>query len=153
MDFTKLLGVYIDDKLKWKYHISDVCKKTSMCIAILSKVKYILSTKCMYALYCALILSHITYCVEVWGNNYKTSLMSLYLLQKKAICVVCKSNFLDHTLILFSSLCTLPLFDLIMLRTAISMYKVYYNLLPLNLLEHFYTHHLTTQQNKATILM
>ena len=55
---------------------------------------------------------------------------------KKEICV-CKSNFLDHTLILFKNLCTLRLFDLIKLGTAMSMYEVYYNLLLLNLLEHF----------------
>ena len=63
--------------------------------------------------------------------------MSLYLLQKREICVVCKSNFLDHTLILFKNLCTLPLFDLIKPRTAIFIHKVYYNLLPLSLLEYF----------------
>ena len=78
-----MLGVCIDDKLTWKYHISDVCKKIFMCIAILNTVKYILNTKSMYALYCALILPHLTYCVEVWGNNYKTNLMALYLLQKR----------------------------------------------------------------------
>ena len=54
-----------------------------MCIAILNKAKYVLSTKSMYALYCAMIPPHLAYCVEVWGNNYKTNLMSLYLQQKK----------------------------------------------------------------------
>ena len=54
-----------------------------MCIAILNKVKYILNTKSMNALYCAHILPHLTYCVEVWGNNYETNLMSHYLLQKR----------------------------------------------------------------------
>ena len=82
----------------------------------------------MYALYCALILPHLAYCVEVWGNNYKTNLCLFICNNKKAIRVVCKSNFLDHTLILFRNLCTQPLFDLIRLRTAISMHKVYYNL-------------------------
>ena len=119
-----------------------------MCIAILNKVKYVLSTKSMYVLYCALIPSHLTYCVEVWGNNYKTNLMSLYLLQKKAIRVVCESNFLDHTLISSKNPCTLPLFDLIKLCTALSMYKVYYNLLPLNLFKkkfHTPSYHSTRQ--------
>ena len=44
MDLTKFFGVYIDDKLTWKDHISNVCKKTSMCIVILNKVEHILST-------------------------------------------------------------------------------------------------------------
>ena len=60
-----------------------------MRIAILNKVKYILNTRSMYALYCALIQPYLTYCVEVWGNNDETNLMSLYLLQNMAICVVC----------------------------------------------------------------
>ena len=90
VDFTKNLGIYIDDKLTWKYHISDVCKKTSMCIAIMNKVKYILNTTSMHALYCALILPQLTYCVEVWGNNYKTNLMYLYLLQKRQLVLFVK---------------------------------------------------------------
>ena len=64
MDSAKFLGVYID-KLTWKGHISNVCKETAMCMAILNKVKYKLNTKSMYALYCTLILPHLTYCVEV----------------------------------------------------------------------------------------
>ena len=58
-------------------------------------------------------------------------------------------DLIDHTLILFKNLCTLLLFDLIKLRTAIFMYKVYYNLLPLNFWNIFYTHHCTNQQDKA----
>ena len=90
MDLIKCLGVYNDDKVTSKDHISNVCKKMDMCIAILNKAKYVLNTKSMYALYCALILPHITYCVEVWGNNYKTNLMSLYLLQRRKFVLFAK---------------------------------------------------------------
>ena len=38
-------GVYIDDKLTWRDHISNVRKKTTMCIAIFNKVKYRLHAK------------------------------------------------------------------------------------------------------------
>ena len=93
---------------------------------------------CAYCaiLYCALILPHLTYYVEVCGNNYKTNLISLFA-TKKAIRVVCKSDFFRSCINLFKNLCTLSLFDLIKLRTVIFMYRVYYNLLPLNLSEHF----------------
>ena len=83
MYLTKSLGVYVDDKQTRKDHISAVCKKTSMCTAILNKVIYILSTKYVHASYCALIIPHLTYCAYLWDNNYKTNLMSLYLLQKR----------------------------------------------------------------------
>ena len=40
VNFTKFFGVYIDDKLTWKDHISNVYKKTSMCIAIFNKANF-----------------------------------------------------------------------------------------------------------------
>ena len=71
------------------------------------------------------------------------NLMYLYL-PKKAI-GDCKSNLLDHTSVLFKNIHTIHLFYLIKFRTAIPVYNVYYNLLPLNLLEHFsHTHYLVT---------
>ena len=65
---------------------SDVCKKNSMCIAMLEKAMHILNTKSMYALCSTLIPPHLTHCVEVLGNNYKTNLISLHLLQKGNLC-------------------------------------------------------------------
>ena len=76
----------------------------------------------MYALYCALILPHLAYCVEVWGNNDKTNLMS-FNLSEKASHVTPKNNFLDHTSVLFKNLYILPSFHLIKFRNAISIHK------------------------------
>ena len=61
MDSIKFFGVNIDDEQTWKDHISNVCKKAAMWIAIFNKVKYILNTKCMHALYCALILPNLAF--------------------------------------------------------------------------------------------
>ena len=63
--------------------IADVCKKVSRCTGILNKVKSILSTKILNSLYSSLVEPHFTYCVEVWGNTYRTYLQSLYIKQKK----------------------------------------------------------------------
>ena len=60
---TNFFGVYIDDRLSWKDRISNVCKKTFMCLGILNKVKYILNTNFVYALYYALTLQYHTYCI------------------------------------------------------------------------------------------
>ena len=48
MHSTTFFGVYFDDKLKWKDDISNVCKKTAMCIATLNKVEYMLNTCLKY---------------------------------------------------------------------------------------------------------
>ena len=68
---------------------------------------------------------------------HKTTHHVFLFAANKANCVACKSNFLDHTSILFKNLITLTLFELIKQKNAIFMYKAYHNLSPLNLLEHF----------------
>ena len=134
---NKFLGVTIDHKFSWKTQIADVCKKVSRCTGILNKVKSILSTKILNSLYSSLVEPHFTYCVEVWGNTYRTYLQSLYKKQKRAIRIVCKSSYLCHSAELFRKLEVLPLLHLVKYKTAIFMYKVFYNLVPANILSHF----------------
>ena len=134
---NKFLGVTIDHKFSWKTQIADVCKKVSRCTGILNKVKSILSTKILNSLYSSLVEPHFTYCVEVWGNTYRTYLQSLYKKQKRAIRIVFKSSYLCHSAELFRILEVLPLFHLVKYKTAIFMYKVFYNLVPANILSHF----------------
>ena len=134
---NKFLGVTIDHKLSWKTQIADVCKKVSRCTGILNKVKSILSTKILNSLYSSLVEPHFTYCVEVWGNTYRSYLQSLYRKQKRAIRIVCKSSYLCHSADLFKKLEVLSLFHLVKYKTAIFMYKVFYGLVPANILSHF----------------
>ena len=94
---NKFFAVTIDHKFSWKTQIADVFKKVSRCTGILDKVKSILSTKILNSLYSSLVEPHFTYCVEVWGNTYRTYLQSLYKKQKRAIRIVCKSSYLCHS--------------------------------------------------------
>jgi len=48
--------------------------KIAKTLAILSKIKYILDSKALKILYQSLIVPYMTYCVEVWGNTYKTTI-------------------------------------------------------------------------------
>ena len=134
---NNFLGVTIDHKLSWKTQIADVCKKVSRCTGIYYKVKSILSTKILNSLYSSLVEPHFTYCVEVWGNTYRSYLQSLYRKQKRAIRIVCKSSYLCHSADLFKKLEVLSLFHLVKYKTAIFMYKVFYGLVPANILSHF----------------
>ena len=77
------LGVIIDNKLNWKSHIENVKLKMSKIIAILYKTKNILNQKSLYILYCSLLVPHISYCIEIWGNTYKTNTHPIFILQKR----------------------------------------------------------------------
>ncbi len=97
----KFLGITIDNKISWKWHINHVHSKISRSIAVLNKAKQVLDTKSLHILYCFLVLPYLTYCSEVWGNNYKTSFHSLITLQKRAIQITHKAGYRDLTNALF----------------------------------------------------
>ena len=73
------------------------------------------------------MMSYFSYCLEIWGGTYDSNIKALILLQKCAICVVCKCSKYDHTNILFSKLSTLKLKDIIKYKTGIAMHKAYDN--------------------------
>lgn len=95
------LGVILDDKFTWKSHILHMKNKVSKSLFILNKSKYVLQCNTLRTLYCSIILPYFNYCAEIWGNTYKTSLMPLVLLQKRAIRMINKAGFRDHTNPLF----------------------------------------------------
>lgn len=65
----KFLGVTLDSKFSWKSHI-----KNKNSIAVLCRIKIYSGTKD--------VVPYLGYCVELWGNVYKSNLKLLYILQK-----------------------------------------------------------------------
>ena len=39
VQYTKFLGIFIDEMLNWKYHLSQVSTKTSKSLGVLNKIK------------------------------------------------------------------------------------------------------------------
>ena len=131
MDFTKLLGIYIDEHLCWAHRMDCLSKKTARNVGILSKLKHYLPMYIMNTLYYSLILSHLQYCTLLWAKTYSTCLNKLRrILQKKAIRIITQSHYLAHTDPLFSKLKLLKLDDLYKHQLGIYMYKSTKGLLP-----------------------
>ena len=61
------------------------------------KQAMLLDTKALTLLYNAIISPYLIYCVDVWGNTYKTNLYPLFIKQKKAIPIVYHAKYLDLT--------------------------------------------------------
>ena len=85
---SKFLGVYIDDKLNWKTHISYVAGKVARGIGVLGKARKYFNNDCMINLYNAFIYPYLMYCNQIWGSTYKTNLSNLQALQNKAVRIV-----------------------------------------------------------------
>ena len=80
---TKFLGLYIDQRLTWKHHVSYVLNILSKCTGILCRVQHLLGREPLCKLYCRLLLPYITYCSMVWGNTYLSYILPVFISIKK----------------------------------------------------------------------
>ena len=127
---TKFLGINIDKDLKWKTHVYEVLRKVSRTIGIMSKLKDILPTKILIMLYNSLILPYISYCNIIWGFCKQHLLNRIFLLQKRAVRIICHKPFLSPSRPLFLKLNILPISLLHDFQLCVFMYSYYHNLLP-----------------------
>ena len=82
-----VLGLIIDDQLKWNRHNDEQCKKISKSIALLRKGKEFASQEELVTIYNSLVLPHFNYCslfgmiitnlISINYGNYKRELHGL----------------------------------------------------------------------------
>ena len=87
-DCVKLLGIHIDDKLRFQKHISVVCSRASRQINAMNRVSKFLSKECKIKLYNAFILSNFLYCSIVWHFCSSHCSYKMEKIQKRALRVV-----------------------------------------------------------------
>ena len=114
---TQFLGIYIDDKLNWKYHINTVVSKLSKVASIIYRGSCLINQDGIYMLYCSLFWPYINYCSEIWGNTYATNVECITVLQKRVVRLVCGARRLDHTKPLFKQLGISKCVDLVKFKT------------------------------------
>ena len=68
MNYTKFLGLYIDEELTWKYHINHVTMKVEKMTGIMAKARHFLPLKTLLALYNTMIYPYLTYIVTLFGQ-------------------------------------------------------------------------------------
>ena len=66
---ANFLGLTIDNKLTWEYHIRSCKKRISSGLYALNTAKQFVSEAHLRTLYFSLMHSHITYGILLWGNN------------------------------------------------------------------------------------
>lgn len=127
----------IDHKLSWKPHIECIRSKLAKSVGILYKIRDLLNEKCLYILYFSLVVPHMTYCVEVWGNTYKTNIDPIIKLQKRAIRIINKAGYLETTNPLFIKSCTLKFVDMVYSKTLEIVFRAKSKSLPVCILKMF----------------
>ena len=119
----KFLGVVVDDQLNWKAHIKHISNKISKTIAILRYLKYTFPKHILKTLYMTLIYPYLNYCNIIWGGADKTNIDPLLILQKKAIRIISRVAYLEHTDPLYTSLNLLKVPQLYDLNCLLFIYK------------------------------
>ena len=109
---TKFLGVYIDNKLNWKDHVSYLIGKISKGIGMIIKARQYLNKKGLIALYYSFIYPYLIYCNHIWGCTYKSSLKKLVTLQNKIVRIITCSKPRDSSQPLYEQLKILKLSDI-----------------------------------------
>ena len=69
-----VLGVTIDAEIKWRSHVSNVCKTVSKTLFLLSQLRYYVNIKKRKLFYCTHILSYINYASTLWDGCSKVHL-------------------------------------------------------------------------------
>ena len=80
-----LLGLIIDEEVKFAVHSEYVCSKVSKAVGLLYKLRDYIPQDVMLSLYYSLAFPYILYGNLVWGGTYEVHLQSLVLKQKNLL--------------------------------------------------------------------
>jgi hypothetical protein len=127
---VKYLGVYLDEKLSWRYHIDHVSKKLSQLTGAFYHLSKFLPYESVCDIYYAYIFPHIKYGIEVYGTCSKTLLNVLQVQQNKLLKILCKRNIRDSATALHQELGLLSCQNVNEQFTLLFVFKQRNNLLP-----------------------
>lgn len=99
--FYKYLGILLDENFTLNYHFDHLCNKLSKGLFCLSRAKNYINTKSLKTLYYALFHSHLLYCSLILNCSSNKNLKRVFTLQKKAIRIISRVPYNEHTNPLF----------------------------------------------------
>ena len=127
----KYLGLIVDDRLTWKFHVFELRKKLNRVIGIIYRLQKLSCPRSvLLSIYYTLFQSHAMYGICVWGTATNKYLEEIRLVQKKAIRIISNANYTQHTRPLFKELNLLNIDDLFQNQYAALMWDQDHGLLP-----------------------
>ena len=84
-DEMELLGVTIDNKLRFEGQIRKICSKVSQQVVVLNRLKKILPFELRSNIYRAFIAPHFNYCLESWHHCGKRGCAKLEKINERAL--------------------------------------------------------------------
>ena len=125
----RVLGVILDQEMKWEAHISSLCKRLSRNLYLLSKLSSYASRDALLMFYNAHILSHINYASSLWDSAGELHLKKVDSLYRRAAKIIGRGLQIS-TEEKQKHLKMLPLKKQLFYNKAVLMFKVWYGDVP-----------------------
>ena len=119
----KLLGINLENNLKWDSHVRIVTKKMSSYLWLLSKISIYLTNEYKLLYYKAYIMPHLNYCSIIWGNTTVYNKNKIDRLQKRACKIILGTNYTDFESAL-EYLNLLKFEDRVTFNKSLAMFKI-----------------------------
>ncbi|MCU7800226.1 MAG: hypothetical protein KZQ70_08805 [gamma proteobacterium symbiont of Lucinoma myriamae] len=132
----KILGVHIDENLKWNAHFQFVAKKVSSYLWLLSQIRSYLSIEHRLLFYNSYIRTHFDYCSIIWGNSSNFNVSKITKLQRRA-CKIILGNEYTSLEEARTRLKILSFDESVFIQKAKVMYKIVNNIAPVYLSDMF----------------
>ena len=125
---AKLLGVWLDDKLKWATHANKLLNKLKCGIVMLKRSKNLLSNKAKKLLYFGQVHSNLCYSICIWGSMLQSCMLKkLANAQNNAVKLIDPTLNKDE---IFRKHKILKLDDMVKVEQCKLGYKLCHGLLP-----------------------
>ena len=125
-----VLGIIIDEQLKWHEHNDKQCKTISSRIGLLRRARDFVTQDILKTMYNSLVLPHFNYCSTVWHNFSVEHIDKLYKLQKRAARVITRSNYDIRSSQIFTLLDWRPINESLDERELVMTFKAQLGLVP-----------------------
>ena len=133
----KYLGIYIDENLSWKYHITQLSNKLCRANGMLSKIRHFVTPSLLKTIYHAIFSSHMRYGCIVWGQIGSPLRSRICNLQNKALRIMCFAKLFDKTKPLFVKLNLLQFSDVVLLENILLSHAFVTKSLPVSFNDFF----------------
>jgi len=118
IEYCKFLGIVIDNRMSFRYHVNNMCKKLSCVVGIARKISKFIPKPLIRSLYFSLFYPHLVYGITVWGSASHTLLKRIETIQKRIVKLLPFNAcpFLENNI--------LPFYNLYKFFVLLRMYKI-----------------------------
>ena len=131
-NYTKYLGIIIDEELSWRKHYNYIANKLSKATGILCRIRHYIDKKTLINLYYSFVYPYLKYGITAWGNQTKSILRKLQIIQNKIIRIMDFKILKDcvKMISMYKSMKILQIQDIYELEMAKFMHSFHHKRLP-----------------------